>query len=120
MQIKDVQKKKSIVIQQQKQNALSAVMSANEQIANATQQAYQYNVMTPFALNFQRGVNLSNQGLAGRIEGIKMRADAAGDIWNGISSAASSIGMASGTGTGFDLSGLFGSKKAPNPTLGWT
>lgn len=93
---------------QQKQNSLSAIMSANQQIAEARNQAYQYNVLTPFALNFQRGVNLANQGIAGRLEMVKQRAAAAGDMWGGIGALAGSIGAAQGSGTGFDLSGLFG------------
>ena len=100
---------------QQKQNSLSAIMSANQQIAEARNQAYQYNVFTPFALNFQRGVNLANQGLAGRLEAIKMRAGAAGDTWGGIGSLAQSFGAAQGSGTGFDLSGLF---SKDNPLAG--
>jgi hypothetical protein len=92
---------------QNRKNSLSAIMSANQQIAAARETAYQYNVMTPFALNFQRGINLANQGLVGRLEGIKQRATAAGDTWGGIGALAGSIGAAQGTGTGFDLSGLF-------------
>jgi hypothetical protein len=78
---------------QQRAAGLSAVMNANQALGGAQNLAYQYNTMLPFTLNYERGINLENQGIQGRVIADQRRAMAFADMMNGISSAAMTYGV---------------------------
>lgn len=78
---------------QQRNMGLQATMSANQALAGAENMAYQYNTMLPFTLNYERGMDLQNQGIQGRVAADQMRAAAFADMMNGISSAAMTYGL---------------------------
>jgi hypothetical protein len=88
---------------QQKLTGAQMGMSANAAINQAQDKAYQYNELMPFNFNSERGIQLENQGIQGKITADNMRTEAFGDMMNGLGSAAMTVGAAYGTGTGFDL-----------------
>lgn len=101
---------------QQRNIGLQAAMNANNSLASAENMAYQYNTMLPFTLNYERGINLENQGIQGRVVADQQRAAAFADMMNGLSSAAMTYGINApdGAGAGASLTNTSALPKPPS------
>jgi hypothetical protein len=97
----------AVVGAQERSAELGQVMSAYDAIAASKERGYQYNVLMPFGLKYERAIGKQNAGLQGKITADNMKVEAFGDMMNALSSTASTIGNAYGSGSGFDMKGMF-------------